>query len=70
MRDKTILHDNWNYFVNDDDSKTDCILRFKKPHIKNLYEKHLIASSAYSLRIMMGFITLTYFYLLDTSTCT
>ena len=65
MRDKTILRDNWNYFVNDEDSKTDVILRFKKPHIKNLYEKHLIASSAYSLRILLGLITFSYLYLQD-----
>jgi hypothetical protein len=69
MREKTMLRDNWNYFVNDEDSKTDTILRFKKPHIKSLYEKHLIASSAYSLRIMIGLATLSYIYLIDTSEC-
>ena len=68
-RDKTILRDNWNYFVSDDDAKTDAILRFKKPHIKNLYEKHLIASSAYSLRILLGLITFTYLHV-TTEDCT
>jgi hypothetical protein len=69
MREKTMLRENWNYFVNDEDSKTDTILRFKKPHIKSLYEKHLIASSAYSLRIILGLATMCYIYLLDTSEC-
>ena len=69
MREKTMLRDNWNYFVNDEESKTDTILRFKKPHTKTLYEKHLIASSAYSLRIILGLATLSYIYLLDTSEC-
>ena len=64
-----MLRDNWNYFVNDEDSKTDAILRFKKPHIKSLYEKHLIASSAYSLRIVLGLATLSYIYLADMSEC-
>jgi hypothetical protein len=54
MRDKTIAKDNWNYFVADSEYKTDLLLRFKTPFIQQQYEKHLIASSMYSLRVVLA----------------
>ena len=53
MREKTILKDNWNLFVSDPEFKTDFLLRFKTSSTQQLYEKHLISSSKYSLRVMM-----------------
>ena len=33
-RDKTMYRDNWNYFVGDNDFKTDMFLRFQEKHTK------------------------------------
>jgi hypothetical protein len=33
-RDKTMYRDNWNYFVGDNDYKTDLLLRFQEKHMK------------------------------------
>ena len=65
MRDRTIIRENWNWFVNEDDNKTDFFLRFLKPHTKNQYGKYLFAASAYSLRIQMILFQLLHFYTLD-----
>lgn len=54
MREKMMMRDNWNCFVGDADYKTDAVLRFKEKHIKYQYEKFLLASSAYSLRVMLS----------------
>jgi hypothetical protein len=62
-RDKTMYRDNWNYFVGDNDYKTDALLRFQEKHMKFQYHKFLIASSAYSLRILLGLTTLLNVYL-------
>jgi hypothetical protein len=62
-RDKTMYRDNWNYFVGDNDYKTDALLRFQEKHMKFQYHKFLIASSAYSLRILLGLTTLLNIYL-------
>jgi hypothetical protein len=61
-RDKTMYRDNWNYFVGDTDYKTDALLRFQEKHMKFQYQKFLIASSAYSLRILLGLTTLLNLY--------
>jgi len=62
-RDKTMFRDNYNYFVGDNDYKTDVFLRFQEKHMKFQYHKFLIASSAYSLRILLGLTTLLNIYL-------
>jgi len=48
-----MTRDHWNYFVGDSEYKTDPFLRFSNSFIKGQYQKHLIASSAYSLRILL-----------------
>ena len=48
-----MARDNWNYFVGEQDFKTDFLLRFKSPLTKVQYEKHLFASSVFSLRLVL-----------------
>ena len=65
MRDRTIIQENWNWFVNEEDNKTDFFLRFLKPHTKNQYGKYLFATQAYSLRFQMMMFQMLHFYTLD-----
>ena len=53
IRDKTIHRDNWNYYVQDEDLKTDFFLRFKDSAVSQHYAKHLVSSSAYSLKVVL-----------------
>ena len=62
-REKTMYRDNWNYFVGDSDYKTDALLRFQEKHMKYQYHKFLLASSAYSLRILLTLTTLLNIFL-------
>lgn len=68
LREKTITRENWNYFVGDTEFKTDNFLRFKQPIIIQQYEKHLIASSAYSLRIVLGVLFILNIFFQDKET--
>ena len=65
-RDKTMYRDNWNYFVGDTDYKTDSLLRFQEKHMKYQYHKFLLASSAYSVRILLTLATVLNLYLTNT----
>lgn len=58
-----MYRDNWNYFVGDNDFKTDMFLRFQEKHTKYLYHKFLLASSAYSLRVLLVLATMINLYL-------
>ena len=58
MREKTMIRDNYNYFVGDQDYHTNHFLKFKKKHISDNYEKHLLSSSSYSLRILIVLLSL------------
>jgi hypothetical protein len=58
-----MYRDNYNYFVGDHDYKTDALLRFQEKHMKYQYHKFLLASSAYSLRILLALTTLLNMYL-------
>jgi len=51
MREKIILRDNWNYFVGDQEYKTDIWLRFLTPISNFVYEKYVAASCQYSQRV-------------------
>ena len=66
-RDKTMYRDNWNYFVGDTDFKTDSLLRFQEKHMKYQYHKFLLASSAYSVRILLTLATVLNLYLTNTN---
>ena len=66
-RDKTMYRDNWNYFVGDTDYKTDSLLRFQEKHMKYQYHKFLLASSAYSVRILLTLATVLNLYLTNTN---
>lgn len=57
-REKIINKENWNYFVGDQDYKTDHFLNFKSPVTQMQFEKHVFASSAYSLRGLLLIVAL------------
>lgn len=57
VREKTMLRDNYNYFVGDQDYHTNLFLKFKKKHISDIYDKYILSSASYSLRILLVLIT-------------
>ena len=62
LRERIIARDNWNFFVSDEEYRTDFFMRFKTPFIQQQYEKSLIYSSVYSLRILLVAITALSYY--------
>ena len=45
--------DNWNLFVGDTKFKTNFFMQFKDAFTKKLYDRHLITSGIYSLRLIL-----------------
>lgn len=58
LREKIMTRESWNFFVGDEDYKTNFFLQFRSPFVANVYEKHLLASSIYSMRVILFLITI------------
>ncbi|TNV87760.1 hypothetical protein FGO68_gene5455 [Halteria grandinella] len=53
MRDLSTKRDNWNTFVGDPRYKTTFLLKFVDRSTKQIYEKHTLGSSGYSIRCLL-----------------
>ena len=53
-----MFRDNYNDFVGDQDYYTNLFLRFKRKHVSDHYEKFLLSSATFSLRILLVIMSL------------
>ena len=53
IREKSLRKDNWNLFVGDTKYTTNFFMQFKDSFTKKLYDRHLIQSGLYSLRLIL-----------------
>jgi len=53
LRDKSMQKDKWNMFVGDRRYKTNSLLQFLDRFTKNIYEKQLLPTASYSVRLLL-----------------
>mmetsp|Transcript_39560 Transcript_39560/g.38068 ORF Transcript_39560/g.38068 Transcript_39560/m.38068 type:complete len:180 (+) Transcript_39560:30-569(+) len=64
LRNNCIKKDSWNIFVGDPQYKTNFFLQFKNQFIETIYERYILKSALYSIRliiIMMGFVIIQFY---------
>ena len=66
-RENSIKRDNWNLLVGDARYKTNFFLRFNDAGVRIIYEKSLLPTAYYSIRLFIIMICLVDIFMLDTT---